>query len=137
MASFRRRNSKWQVQIRRKNFPLLTQTFQSKQLARRWVRKQEAKLDEGYYLVNNKYCSLKKLICRYIEEVLPKKRVGINETIILKAFMRQSFINKLLIQITAEDFAQYRDKRLESVKPATLLRELCVVQHLYNIANKE
>ena len=51
--------------------------------------------------------------------------------------MRQSFVNKPLIQITAEDFAQYRDKRLESVKPATLLREFCVVQHLYSIANKE
>ena len=46
-------------------------------------------------------------------------------------------LTKPLIQITAEDFAQYRDKRLESVKPATLLRELCIVQHLYNIANKE
>ena len=137
MASFRRRNSKWQVQIRRKNFPLLTQTFQSKQLARRWVRKQEAKLDDGYYVVNNKHCSLKELIYRYIEEILPKKRVGINEAIILKAFMRQPFVNKPIVQITAEEFAQYRDKRLEGVKPATLLRELCVVQHLYSIANKE
>ena len=30
MASVRKRNNKWQVQVRRKNYPLITQTFQSK-----------------------------------------------------------------------------------------------------------
>ena len=81
--------------------------------------------------------TLKELIIRYIESVLVKKRGCVNETIILKAFMRQPFVNKPLIQITAEDFAQYRDQRLEHVKPATLLRELCIVQHLYSTAKKE
>ena len=81
--------------------------------------------------------TLKELIIRYIESVLVKKRGCVNETIILKAFMRQPFVNKPLIQITAEDFAQYRDQRLEYVKPATLIRELCIVQHLYSTAKKE
>jgi hypothetical protein len=48
MASIRKRNNKWQVQVRRKNCPLITQTFQSKQLALRWARKEESKFDEGY-----------------------------------------------------------------------------------------
>ena len=100
---------------KKKNFPLLTQTFQSKQLARRWVRKQEAKLDDGYYVVNNKHCCLKELTYRYIEEILPKKRVGINEAIILRAFMRQPFVNKPIVQITAEELAQYRDKDLKEL----------------------
>ena len=42
MASIRKRNNKWQVQVRRKNYPLITQTFQSKQLALRWARKEES-----------------------------------------------------------------------------------------------
>ena len=79
------------------------------------VGKQEAKLDDGYYVVNNKHCSLKELIYRYIEEILPKKRVGINEAIILKAFMRQPFVNKPIVQITAEELAQYRDKDMKEL----------------------
>jgi len=77
------------------------------------------------------------LINRYIAEVLPKKKVCLNETIILKAFMRQEFVNKSITKVSSEDFAKYRDKRLENVKPATILRELCIVQNLYSLANKE
>ena len=137
MASIRKRNNKWQVQVRRKNYPLITQTFQSKQLALRWARKEESKFDEGYLEVFNKDCTLLDLIHRYIKEVLPKKKVCLNETIILKAFMRQEFVNKSISKVSSEDFAKYRDKRLEKVKPATILRELCIVQNLYSIANKE
>ena len=137
MASIRKRNKKWQVQIRRKNFPLQTQTFQSKKLAIRWARKEEVKFDDGFYKITKKNYSLFDLINRYIDVVLPKKKVCSNETIILKAFMRENFVSKPISNISSEDFAQYRDKRLESVKPATLLRELCIVQHLYAVANKE
>ena len=51
--------------------------------------------------------------------------------------MRQKFVNKSICNISSGDFASYRDKRLQKVKPATLLRELCIIQHLYSIANKE
>ena len=51
--------------------------------------------------------------------------------------MRKQFVNNPISQITPQHFANYRDKRLQVVKPATLLRELSIVQHLYSIANKE
>ena len=79
MASIRKRNKKWQVQIRRKNFPLQTQTFQSKKLAIRWARKEEVKFDDGFYKITKKNYSLFDLINRYIDVVLPKKKVCSNE----------------------------------------------------------
>jgi len=81
--------------------------------------------------------TLKELIIRYIVNVLVKKKGYVNETIILKAFMRQPFVSKPILHITAEDFTQYRDQRLEYVKPASLLRELYIVQYLYSTAKKE
>jgi len=139
MATFRQRNDKWHVQIRRKDYPSQTKSFISKKTAEKWVRQTENRIDQGYLHQSTTKLNrtLKELIIRYIESVLVKKRGCVNETIILKAFMRQSFVNKPLMQITSEDFAKYRDKRLEVVKPATLLRELSIVQHIYNIANKE
>ena len=139
MATLRKRNDKWHVQIRRKDYPSQTKSFISKKTAERWIRETENRIDQGYLHQSTTKLNrtLKELIFRYIESVLVKKRGCVNETIILKAFMRQSFVNKPLMKITSEDFAKYRDKRLEVVKPATLLRELSIVQHLYSIANKE
>ena len=139
MATLRKRNDKWHVQIRRKDYPSQTKSFISKKTAEKWIRETENRIDKGYLHQSSEKLSLtlKELIIRYIANVLVKKRGCVNETIILKAFMRQPFVNKPLIQIRGEDFAQYRDQRLEYVKPATLLRELCIVQHLYSTAKKE
>ena len=139
MATLRKRNDKWHVQIRRKDHPSRTKSFISKKTAEKWVRETENRIDQGYLHQSATKLSLtlKELIIRYVADVLVKKRGCVNETIILRAFMRQPFVNKPLIQITSEDFAQYRDRRLEYVKPATLLRELCIVQHLYSTAKKE
>ena len=139
MATLCKRNDKWHVQIRRKDHPSRTKSFISKKTAEKWVRETENRIDQGYLHQSATKLSLtlKELIIRYVADVLVKKRGCVNETIILRAFMRQPFVNKPLIQITSEDFAQYRDRRLEHVKPATLLRELCIVQHLYSTAKKE
>ena len=139
MATLRKRNDKWHVQIRRKDYPSQTKSFTSKKIALRWIREIENKIDGGFIIQKNSTTnvSLRGLILRYIEEVLPKKKVEANETIILKAFIRQPFVRKPLIQITSRDFAQYRDYRLKTVKPSTILRELSILQHLYNIANRE
>ena len=139
MATFRKRNGKWHVQIRVKDYPSQTRTFISKKNAARWAREIENKIDQGnlFQSTTNRKITLRELAHRYIKEVLIHKRGKINETVILKAFMRQKFVNKSICNISSGDFASYRDKRLQKVKPATLLRELCIIQHLYSIANKE
>jgi len=139
MATFRKRNGKWHVQIRVKDYPSQTKTFISKKNAARWAREIENKIDQGnlFQSTTNRKITLRELAHRYIKEVLIYKRGKINETVILKAFMRQKFVNKSICNISSGDFASYRDKRLQKVKPATLLRELCIIQHLYSIANKE
>ena len=114
MATLRKRKDKWHVQIRRKDYPSQTKSFISKKTAEKWIRETENRIDQGYLHQSPEKLSLtlKELIIRYIESVLVKKRGCVNETIILKAFMRQPFVNKPLIQIRGEDFAQYRDQRL-------------------------
>jgi len=49
MASIRKRNNRWQVQIRRQSFPALTKTFLSKKNAQSWARKMENLLEEGLW----------------------------------------------------------------------------------------
>ncbi len=45
MASFRKRGSSWQVQIRRSGHPPVTRTFKSKSNADAWSRQVEAEIE--------------------------------------------------------------------------------------------
>ncbi|MFT5540220.1 MAG: hypothetical protein ACI82H_001748 [Alphaproteobacteria bacterium] len=49
MASIRKRGRKWQVQIRRKGYPLFARTFQEKTVAIKWARRTESDLDKGLH----------------------------------------------------------------------------------------
>ena len=139
MATIRKRNYKWHVQVRRKHHLSITKTFISKGVAQKWIRETESKIDQGCLTQSNVDSSVtfKQLILRYMQEELIKKKSCYNETITLRAFMREQFVSNPISQITPQHFAKYRDKRLQVVKPATVLRELSIVQHLYSIANKE
>ncbi|MDP7169710.1 MAG: site-specific integrase, partial [Nitrospinota bacterium] len=85
MATFRKRNNKWHVQIRRKHHPSMTKTFLSKKVAQKWIRGTESKIDQGCLIQSNAHSSitLKQLILRYMVEVLVKKKSCCNEMIIL------------------------------------------------------
>jgi integrase len=139
MATIRKRNDKWHVQIRRKGYPSKNKTFISKKTAQKWIRRTESLIDQKILIQPNlnQKATLRELVCRYMKEVSVKNKGYENEKIILNAFLKEKFTNNYISHITSEDFAKYRDKRLQKVKPATLLREFSIVQHLYSIANME
>ena len=102
MASIRRRNGKWQVQIRRTNQPSLSKSFIQKSDAERWSRMLESKLDvEGLLPDTNilKRHTLSDLINRYLEQVTPKKRGHGPESLRLKKIKRHRLASCRLIDL--------------------------------------
>jgi len=81
--------------------------------------------------------ALNDLLDRYVREVVVHKRGAEIEQIIIRAFQRQPFCSLPANKATPALFAAHRDKRLKKVKPATLCRELGVIQHAYRIAMGE
>ena len=73
MATFRKRGSKWQAQVRRSDNPLITKTFTSKYDAKIWARMKEAEIDRGElpasYRQQHSKVKLSSLIERYLTEV--------------------------------------------------------------------
>ena len=81
MASIRKRGKKWQVQIRRQNYPSLSCSFYNKTDAESWARKTEASLESGRYTSNKQANpSLSALLRRYRDEVSMRKR-GLQRTV--------------------------------------------------------
>ena len=135
MATIRERNGKYQVQVRRDGEAPRSKTFNLRSDAQAWARQTEVLLDQGLLKDTRqlKALTLSDLIARYILEVLPKKKVP-HEALMLGVIQRESFSKRKLSGLTKLDLVRYRDRRLLSVKPSTLRRELNPLRHCFKVA---
>ena len=140
MATIRKRGDKWHVQIRRKGSPHLTRSFTRRSDALEWARHGEITADRRGLPTDPKLLerlTVSDLVTRYRDELVPKKRGHEIETIILNAFLRSAIAQTTLSDVNPAQFADYRDQRLKTIKPATLNRELGLIQHVFETARKE
>lgn len=140
MATIVKRGEKWQAQVRRKGMATTSRTFHRKTDAEEWARNMEIKADRGDLPTPIRMLeqyTLRDILQRYKAEVSVKKRSGDNEGYLLDAFMRQPIAALPLPQLTYAHFTTYRDKRLKDVKPGTVNRELSIIRHALDIAERE
>ena len=137
MATIRRKNDKWQVQIRRKGFAPVSKTFNKKTDAQEWARTMELKADRKDLPKDARELDdlvLGDLVDRYISEIVGRKKSREIETIILNAFKRHKICKKALSTLTMDDWNKYRDERLLTIKAKTLKRILSPIQNMFTVA---
>jgi integrase len=140
MASIRKRNGKWQVQIRKQGQRSISKSFLIRENALAWARSQEIAFDRGEIRGDHRNLgdkTLADLLQKYLDEVTPRKRQAPNESICLKAFMQFDIAKKRLVDITSSDFAILRDQRLKEVKASSFNRQIGRVQSAYEVAIRE
>lgn len=110
-------------------------TFRTMREAQAWAAAKEAELEQA---PANKH-TLRDLIERYREEVLPGKRGGIHEDRQAAALLRDfpNLADKPLADLDTPDLAEWRDARLRSVSDATVLRQLNWFRHALRLAREE
>jgi coenzyme F420-reducing hydrogenase delta subunit len=76
MATIRKRLGKWQVQIRRKNYPNIIKTFTEKSSADKYVREIEVMMDRVQFedLSSATNTALRDIIKRYVNEITSSKK---------------------------------------------------------------
>jgi integrase len=142
MASIRKRNGKYQVQVRRQGYPLVTRTFTLRADAVAWGKAAEVALDRGELVDSGKeqrpqFTTLDELLGQYLDVVSPTKRGGAHDASKLQPIRRHRIASLPLSLLKASDLALYRDERLAAVVPATFRREMTLVRHAIDIAMKE
>ncbi|MGI9482666.1 MAG: site-specific integrase, partial [Hyphomicrobiales bacterium] len=140
MATLRKRNDKYQVQIRRKGQPSLTKSFLQRKDAEAWARQMEVRADRGELGENRETLenfTLGDLVIRYRNEITPRKKAFAVEAIVLNAFLRDKICKKNLTSLKTSDFISYRDRRLKKVLPSTLRRQLNPIRHMFETARSE
>lgn len=137
MASIRKRNGKFQVQVRRTGQSTVSRSFNRLADAKEWARLKEAQADRQELAPSRKELAtlkLSDLVIRYRDEVVPTKRGAEVERIILNAFLRHPICNKRLSELTTADFASYRDERLQAITSKSLKRQLSPVSNMFEVA---
>jgi integrase len=140
MATIRKRGKdQWQVQVRIQGHKPQSKTFRTRADAERWAKVQESGILLGHAKPN---CDVTtpnfgECLKRYRMEVTSTKKGHSQESSILQRLEAQSLAKRLMGSITGPDIASWRDSRLKEVAPATVVRELAVISHVFTVAAKE
>lgn len=139
MATIRKRGDKWQARIQIKGSTQVAKSFHSKVDAEAWAKITEAEMIRGVFIkrTDAERTTLAEALDRYEREITPGKRGSEQERERIKAWKADKLASKTLAALRSTDFAQWRDKRLKTVKPATVRRDIGLISNLFNIARKE
>jgi integrase len=140
MATVRKHRDKWQVQVRRAGIRPISKSFTLRQDALEWARHLERQADRHELPTDPRVLqnvTLGDLVRRYRDTVSPRKKTAATEAIVLNVFLTRQICCRRLSELRTEDFARYRDQRLQAIKPTSLKRELTPVRHLFEVARDE
>lgn len=141
MATIRKRNGKYQAQVRRIGQPQISRTFLEHKDARQWARQMELAADRHDLPATadrkQMAVTLGALVQRYKATVTSGKRGAAIERVVLTNFALHPICRKTVSELRTSDFAEYRDQRLREVSPVTLKRQLGPVRHLFEVARDE
>jgi len=124
--------------VRLKGFPVQSATFENVSKARLWIQKTEVELRDGRYfgVLPGRKFTLKKLIKRYREEILPDLRSRKSRESHL-IFWEERLGHKVLNDLTASEIIKERGRiRSDGRTPATCNRYVATLRHMLNVAKR-
>ncbi|WP_027776725.1 site-specific integrase [Paraburkholderia caledonica] len=140
MPTIRKRGQyQWEAQVRRRGYPAQSKTFTTKAEAEAWANMIESEMSRGIWVSRSEAeaTTLYEALKRYEEEVSQSKKGAAQESSVLKACKSVELARRPLATVRSADVAKLRDEWLKDYKPATVLRRLAVLSHVFNIARKE
>lgn len=137
MGSIRKRNGKYQAQVRREGVKSLNRSFYAKKDAIIWVRAVEARIDAGDTdILAPKITKLADVVRRYQQEITPHKKGAPQEQRRLNRLLKDPISQVPLRKLTSKTLAQFRDNRIHDGLRAAQY-DLVLIRHMLKIATKE
>lgn len=137
MATFRKRNDKWQARVQRSGQTSIAKSFNTKADAVKWSRNIESQLDLGVLAPKQTMPRLRSTLERYVVEVTPTKKGESQERYRAAQMMKTKIADLYMNKITGEVVAKYRDQRLTEVSNNTVRLELAFLSVVFEQSRKE
>ena len=137
MGTIRKRNGKFQAQVRREGVRPISKTFLTKKDAEVWVRGIEARIDVGEVnLAMPKLLTLRDLLVRYADEITPQKKGKPQELRRISRLLKDRISDTKLSKLSSATIAEFRDRRMkDGVRAAQI--DLILIRHSIKIARIE
>ena len=138
MASIRKRNGLWQVQVRNRKVGSTSKSFHKKADAIAWANFQEVMMQTGEWKPKDtRYSTIGDLIQTYLRRVTPRKKGAETEMRRLKRLLKTSSLMKIkLDEAQPHHFATFRDKRIKDGNRACQY-DLVLLRAAWNTARVE
>lgn len=140
MATIRKLRGRWQAQVRRRGMAPRAKSFDQKADAEKWARSLESELDRCGMLPDTRVAestTLRSILERYMIDISPRKRSAHTEVSRIKALLRRPICHRTLALLSTSDLATYRNDRLLTVSPSTVIRELNTISHAIDTAMRD
>lgn len=139
MATIRKRGDmQWQAIIKRRGYPLVSKTWNTRKEAEVWAREVESQMDRGVYVsrAEAERTTLNDLIERYRSELLPSKR-GKHFGPALRV-LDENLGKYSLAALSPSLVAAFRDRRTRAgLSASTVRKEISLLSKLLDLAGKE
>ena len=134
MATFRKRNGKWQAIVRQKNIGTVSRSFIKKTQAIKWALEQEERIERGVFgAIEPSEVTLGELLKRYSQQITPAKRGAETEQRRLNRLINDSISDHSIEQLTSKTLASFRDRRLLDGQRACEY-DLILIRHCLKVA---
>lgn len=141
MATIEQRaNGTWRTKIRKKGYPSLSASFDTKADAQRWAAEIEGDMSRKRFVDTREAegTTVAEAFQRYAREVSAQKKGARQELTRIKTWSDSRYGSKSLAELRSSDLAEYRDARLaEGVSTNTVRLSLALISHLYTVAIKD
>jgi integrase len=140
MATFTKRGDlQWQAKIRRKGYPAHSKTFDTRTDAEKWARSVEREMDRGRFVssAEAESTTFTEALDRYEREISSNKKGITQEQSTIRLLRNSQLSSRSLAAVRRVDIANLRDEWCATHSPATVVRRLAVISHLFTIARKE
>ena len=137
MATIRKRNNKWQAQVRHRNAGAVSKTFTRRCDALDWSREQEIKMEKGTYgCLLPEQVTLRELLERYLNEVTPRKRGRARERARVRRLMTEDICSSHVSSLDTRTLTAFRDRRLmDGIRACQY--DLVIISHCLKTAKLE
>jgi integrase len=141
MATIEQRaNGTWRTKIRKKGYPSLSASFDTKAEAQRWASEIEGDMSRKRFVDTREAeaTTVAEALKRYEREVSAQKKGARQEQTRIKTWSESKYGSKSMAELRSSDLAEYRDARLaEGVSTNTVRLSLALISHLYTVAIKD
>lgn len=118
MASIQKTATGWRAQIKKAGVRL-SETFATQKDAKAWAAENEAKIERRQILPTGKRAEFREVLQRALDEL----DLSRTDLLRVRKLLSDKIADVMLPDLGPQHFAEYRDRRLKQVSPATVIRE--------------